>query len=310
MNPADLNEIFFPHHNQQLNRVRDEKINFVHYTNADTAFKIIKNQEIWLRKVTVMNDFREFEHGKDNLISLIENSDEGKSLKKTLDSISSNLFDNVYSKFKEWSRYIKDDFYIACFSEHTETEDKIGKLSMWRAYGRNAGVAIVLKRDFFFTSKHQGLDFSSVVYMGDSELIQEIAKLGSSILSQKDSVKNVPANVLEAYLFNVFRFAALCNKHEGFKEEKEWRLIATASLLPEGSVTTQEIVTIQGTPQNIVKINLGNLNFKDMIDKVIIGPCQHPFEVYKSIASALKSIGAEKPEEMINISDIPLRLNH
>lgn len=205
---AELNEIFFPHHNQQLKRVSDKKIKFVHYTNADTAFKMIKNQEIWLRKVTVMNDYREFEHGKDNLIRLIENTEEGKSLKNNFDSISPNLFDNAYSKFKEWSRYIKDDFYIACFSEHTETEDKIGKLSMWRAYGRNAGVAIVLKRDFFFTSKHQGLDFSNVAYMEDSELIEEIAKLGSSILSQKNNVKNIQANALEANLFNVFRFAA------------------------------------------------------------------------------------------------------
>ena len=184
---------------------------------------------------------------------------------------------------------------------------------MWRAYGGHAGVAIIFKRDFF-KNPHYGLDFSSVAYLKESELIQEITKLGNSISSQKDSLKKAHPNDLEGNLFNVFRFTALCNKHQGFDEEKEWRLVATASML-KGNLTTQEIVTIQGTPQNIVKINLenanfGNLKFKDMIDKIIIGPSLHPFEIYKSIVSALRHIGVEEPEKMVNISDIPLRINH
>ena len=316
MSSENLNEIFFPHHNQQLKRAEEEEINYAHYTNADTAYKIIKNQEIWLRKVTVMNDYREFEHGKDSLIKIIDDTNEGKSFREIFDSIAPNVFDIAYAKFKQWGDYIKDDFYISCFSEHRQEEDKLGKLSMWRAYGGHAGVAIIFKRDFFRNS-HQGLSFSSVIYTCQikGELIKEITRLGNSILSQKDNVKSTQYNLLENYLFNVFRFAALCNKHQGFEEEKEWRLIATASLLPEESLTTQEIVTIQGTPQNIVKINLenadfGNLKFKDMIDKIIIGPSERPDEIRESIISALKDIGAENPEAMVNMSDIPLRINH
>ena len=314
MSSENLNEIFFSHHNLQHKRVEDDGVNFVHYTNAETAYKIIKNQEIWLRKIVVMNDYREFEHGKDELIRLIDNSDEGKSLKKILDSISPHIFMNAYSKFKEWSFFIKDDFYISCFSEYGKAEENFGKLSMWRAYGGQAGVAIILKQDFF-KNPHEGLEFSYVAYLGENQLKQQISNLSDSISAKSDGLKNVDSKILENYLLNVFRFTALCNKHKGFEEEKEWRLIATATLLPEGKLTTQEIVTIQGTPQNIVKINLqnanfGNLKFKDMIDKIIIGPSQHPFEIYKSIVSALKYIGAEEPEKIVNISDIPLRLNH
>ena len=313
MSTVNLDEILFSYNNQQLKRVEVEEKNYAHYTNADTAYKIIKNQEIWLRKVTVMNDYREFEHGKDSLIRIIDNTNEGKSFKEVFDSIAPSVFDTAYAKFKEWANFIKDDFYISCFSEHSKEEDNLGKLSMWRAYGGHAGVAIILKRDFF-KSPHDGLDFSSVAYLKESDLIQEITKLGNSIASKNDSLKNTPTNVLEGRLFNVFRFTALCNKHQGFEEEKEWRLVATASML-KGSLTTQEIVTIQGIPQNIVKINLkntnfGNLKFKDMIDKIIIGPSLHPFEIYKSIVSALRYIGIEKPEKMVNISDIPLRINH
>ena len=313
MSTVNLDEIFFSYNSQQLKRVEDEEKNYAHYTNADTAYKVIKNQEIWLRKVTVMNDYREFEHGKDGLIRIIDNSNEGKSFKEAFDSIAPNVFDIAYAKFKEWAYFIKDDFYISCFSEHSQKEDELGKLSMWRAYGGNAGVAIIFKRDFF-KNPHYGLDFSSVAYLKESELIQEITKLSNSISSQKDNLKNTHPTDLEGYLFNVFRFTALCNKHQGFDEEKEWRLVATASMLM-GNLTTQEIVTIQGTPQNIVKINLknanfGNLKFKDMIDKIIIGPSLHPFEIKKSIVSALRYIGVEEPEKMVNVSDIPLRINH
>ena len=94
-----------------------------------------------------MNDYREFEHGKDNLIHLIDNSNEGKALKETFDSLAHQVFENAYEKFKYWAFFIKDDFYNSCLSEHIQTEDRLGKLSMWRAYGGHAGVAIIFKRD-------------------------------------------------------------------------------------------------------------------------------------------------------------------
>lgn len=187
---------------------------------------------------------------------------------------------------------------------------------MWRAYGGSAGVAIIFKQDFFRALGNSGLDFSNVAYLNEDKLKLEIANLSISISENKAVIIiNILANELEKCLFNIFRFTALCNKHKGFEEEQEWRLIATASALPQSNLTSQEIVTIQGTPQNIVKINLKNANFenlkfKDMIEKIIIGPCQHPYEVYKSIVSALKLIGAEKSENMVTISDIPLRVNH
>lgn len=51
MSTANLNEIFFPHHNRQLNSVEDKGINFAHYTNADTAYKIIKTKKYGYEKL-------------------------------------------------------------------------------------------------------------------------------------------------------------------------------------------------------------------------------------------------------------------
>lgn len=171
MNQANISEILFPHHHQELQRVVDGGINFAHYTNADTAFKIIKNQEIWLRNISVMNDYREFEHGKEFLAKLIKESEEGKALKQAFDNIAPKIFETTFSNFENWAPYIKDDFYISCFSEYEgKNSDDIGKLSMWRAYGGNSGVAIIFKYDFFKVLDMTHLDFSSVVYFKQSQL--------------------------------------------------------------------------------------------------------------------------------------------
>lgn len=312
----DINKILFPHHNLELKRVMEGKINFAHYTNADTAYKIIRNQELWLRNIAVMNDYREFEHGKDSLIKLIKESKEGEILKHVIDDLAPNVFEKTFTNFVNWSPYIKDDFYISCFSEHeTKKIEDIGKLSMWRAYGGNAGVAIIFKHDLFKMLVNTKLDFSNVAYLREPELKLEISNLAESISNSISDIQTLLPDELGRYLFNIFRFSALCNKHIGFEEEKEWRLIATASLLPETKLITQQIETIQGTPQNIVKIRLSEachdgIYFKDMIDKIIIGPCEFPFVTYKSIISALKFIGIKKPESIVFISDIPLRISH
>lgn len=59
----NISKSFFPHNNKALDHVKKDKINFAHYTNADTAYKIIKNQEIWLRNIALINYYMEFEHG-------------------------------------------------------------------------------------------------------------------------------------------------------------------------------------------------------------------------------------------------------
>lgn len=313
----EISEIFFPHHNKQLKRVKDERISFAHYTNADTAFKIIRNQELWLRNIALMNDYREFEHGKKLLVDLIKESEEGRYLRRISEDIFPGVFEKSFTNFENWAPYIKNDFFISCFSEYKSSDvENTGRLSMWRAYGGNAGVAIIFKPDFFrILSDIRALDFSSVAYLKNEQLRQEIANLSDSISSNLDLVKGIGADSLGSHLFNIFRFSALCNKHKGFEEEQEWRLIATASILPQHELITQEIVTIQGTPQSLVKIKFSEngfegLLFKDMIEKIIIGPSQFPYEISKSIISALKYIGSQEAENIVYISDIPLRVSY
>ena len=36
---------------------------FAYYTTADTAYKIIKNKEIWMRNSSLLNDYKEVKFG-------------------------------------------------------------------------------------------------------------------------------------------------------------------------------------------------------------------------------------------------------
>ena len=58
-----LADIFLPGHMDRLSEIKADNKKFAYYTTADTAVKIVKNQEVWLRNATVMNDFSEIAYG-------------------------------------------------------------------------------------------------------------------------------------------------------------------------------------------------------------------------------------------------------
>ncbi|UPK31245.1 hypothetical protein [Bradyrhizobium sp. 195] len=62
-----------------------------YYTSADTAMRILRNGEIWMRKSHLMNDFREIEHGFECLRGEYSKS------KPSMDA----LFDGMFPGFCE-----------------------------------------------------------------------------------------------------------------------------------------------------------------------------------------------------------------
>ncbi len=47
----------------EFSKLKKRKKRFSYYTNAETALKIIRNGEVWLRNVHVMNDTSELAYG-------------------------------------------------------------------------------------------------------------------------------------------------------------------------------------------------------------------------------------------------------
>jgi hypothetical protein len=65
-------KIFHKHSTDKTLHALDSKQKFVHYTSAETALKIIQNEQVWMRKSLVMNDFMEIEYGLECLSNSIE----------------------------------------------------------------------------------------------------------------------------------------------------------------------------------------------------------------------------------------------
>lgn len=57
-----------------------------------------------------------------------------------------DVFNEVIGELEKISAFNILHSYITCFSEHLESEDKYGRLSMWRGYGKGTGIALVLKK--------------------------------------------------------------------------------------------------------------------------------------------------------------------
>jgi Protein of unknown function (DUF2971) len=292
---------------------------FVHYTNAETAFKLFSNKQVWFRKSTNMNDFMEVEHGLRCLSEAYRNNRE--QLKQTLEGMYPGICAKVEKYFDDWLPTYRTGTFIVCVSEHDDSqeknEDKMGRLSMWRAYGGTTGVAIVMNGGVFHrpvSSDVLKAYSSAVEYLDDKSFNVEFTKLLGRIESEANFLSTIGEENFFSLITNSFRFATVCTKHPGFMEEREWRIIYSPAI-EKSQIITENIETISGVPQRVCKLplidrpelGLTDLELPKLINRVIVGPCQFPGEVYEALVHVLTEAGVEDAATKVVVSDIPLR---
>ncbi|WP_438275114.1 DUF2971 domain-containing protein [Nitrobacter sp.] len=312
---ARLFSIFNPFAFQQTLGAINVGQRFVYYTDADTAMKIIKNEEIWMRKSHSMNDYREIEHGFDCLNGAHKKYKD--RLCAILDSVYPGFCERLETLFNGWLPHFRTNTYIACVSEHDVSEDKYGRLSMWRAYGRTAGVAIVFKGDAFFGPSDALKAYSSpVAYLSDLAFDTEYLRFLDSIKQNLDFIRLAGETTIRDYIFGAYRNAVLCTKHPGFSEEREWRVIYQPTFRLSERIQL-EVESIGSVPQIVAKIplkdvpheNLIGLNLPGSIERIIIGPSKYPAGIFDAFLQILTDLGADQSEaaNKIIVSDLPLR---
>jgi hypothetical protein len=104
-------------------------------------------------------------------------------------------------------------------------------------------------------------------------------------------LRTVDHSVLVNYVFTMLVGGVTCLKHEGFKEEREWRAIYSpkqrSSLFMKSSTKV-----VGGVPQVVYEIPIdataapvaADLDIAAMFDRLIIGPSPYPLamsEAYK-----------------------------
>lgn len=306
--------IFHPFAVAKYQTMLGSKARFVHYCSAEAAYYIIKSRRMRLRNAVVMNDFLEIEHGAECLANAWRSAT-GEKFKKLIDGMYPGLPDELAKLVDGWAPIFRSDTYITCLSEHGDTEDDLGRLSMWRAYGGAAGVAVVLNPSVFLSVSDALPAFTSpVAYLTLKDFEQELAKVTQSIETNAEFVKQDGREGMLNSLYHAFRLAVLSTKHPGFAEEREWRIVYTPSHGSSDRIV-RSVELIRGVPQIVHSIpfvdypdeDLEGAELPKLIDRIIVGPTEFPDQVRLAMVELLNEAEVPDAQAKVVCSTIPLR---
>ncbi|HYD88865.1 MAG TPA: DUF2971 domain-containing protein [Vitreimonas sp.] len=313
-NPPELRSLFFPYATRQLAAMKEAGF-LVHYTSAAGAANILRSREVWMRKTRAMNDFSEVEHGKECLREAYA-GEAGTRFSRALESVFPGIKGKLESAFNGWLPHFEKDTFVTSLSEHLASENELGRLSMWRAYGQGSGVALVVRMTPFESESDALKAYSSpVAYLSRAGFASEFAALAANIEANRDVLSAHGEELTLGNAFTMLRFAMLCTKHLGFAEEREWRVLHNPRLEPSERLRTS-VELIHGTPQRVYRIpleslpeeGLAGMEVAELLERVIIGPCADPILMWEGFVELLTEAGVPNAHERIVISNIPLRI--
>jgi hypothetical protein len=290
---------------------------FVHYTTAEAALKIIKTKRFWMRNTLCMADYREVQHGHDILHKIFADQSNVTAFHDALDRCSPGAAKEALEHFDRWFPDIRCNSYIACLSRHYDDEDTNGRLSMWRGFGGSTmpRVAIVLKipalsgaADFLHVL------FSPVAYLSEKGAHDVMLSVIENVKKEAAFLRTIDRPIIIANIFHMLVAAVTCLKHDGFKEEAEWRAVYSPNR-QKSSLINSSMETIAGVPQLVHSLPLdgnvsGELASLDLVatfDRLIIGPSQYPIPMWTVFVEALRSSGIPDAHNRVCISGIPIR---
>ena len=302
---ARLESIFMPYARRQRDKFYDSgakrAARFVHYTSAEAALKIIESKRVWMRNTTCMADYREVQHGFEMFRKFFSDEERKKEFYATLDAVSPNIAAEAVNLFDRWWGNIRFNTYITSISEHDDREDSHGRLSMWRAFGgTTARVALILNLPWFSgATEALNLAFSPVAYLQEQEAQSVMADVIRNVRANLDFLRSIERAIVVNVVFNMLAGGVTCLKHEGFLEEREWRVIywPQRSLSP---LMESSIEVVGGIPQIVYKLPLdreksdvlADLDLARLFDRLIIGPSQFSLPMCESFKKALTARAA------------------
>lgn len=129
-----------------------------------------------------------------------------------------------------------------------------------------------------------------------------------------DFLGSVDRQIVIGTVFTMLRTGVTCLKHEGFREEREWRAIYSPKL-KSSSLIEASTEVIAGVPQVVCKVPLdvtvsdalADLDLSRLFDRLIIGPSPYPLVMYEAFTDALKKAGVGEAEKRVFTSCIPVR---
>lgn len=291
----------------------DKKL--AHYTSSENALNIINKQTMWLRSAAVMNDHSEIEHGRGILEAAMGPQLIDERFSHVLDHAHSGLAARVKERALKHPGQARHRIFMASLSE-TETTERLGRLSMWRAYGgKTSGTALIFNRDVFEGALQPFAAVACpVLYGGVDQFKPELEAVIEKLELNPDLLSNVSAEIALNTVSWALDFAILSIKHLGFEEEREWRVIHRPFEYSSAHVL-EKVTSVTGTPQLVYQmplvnepgLNMPELSLDRLLHRVVIGPSLYPETTWRALVEALRNNEVQEPERRVVLSDIPFR---
>ena len=252
-----------------------------HYTSMQGLLGILTSKSIWASQSNCLNDSSEFSLAIDLAQELIKefqiNPDQHFNLKYFLDPNR-----NVKSR-------ITPNTFVCSFSENGD------QLSQWRAYGSCTGGYNIGFNSSAINNNLEFQDFFSLTKcIYDPDLQREImTKFVKDFNGKEDDPGRLMELIFLAHLF----------KHEGFREEAEWRMIGHDAHI----FRTDRLFFRCGNSHIIPYTNINFNDFAKSIDCITIGPTPNPNQARNSVRQLCTHLGIDLDPSKIRLTNIPYR---
>ncbi|WP_416424483.1 DUF2971 domain-containing protein [Pseudomonas sp. App30] len=289
-----------------------------HYTSVAVLDMMMGNDEIWFSNPLYMNDLEELRFGMIQGASAFRNSPELRAA-FTDEGLYESLVRHFDHFFFEFDAKHAFDTYVMCLARH-DTENNDGLLSMWRGYGAGgSGVAIVFDTAKINAADNSPLIIGAVRYASTQarlkwirDKLAEIANLIRGITPSDEELSHIAYHWIER--LKVF---SLFTKHEGFHEEREWRIVYMSERDTESKL--KEMHGYAVTPRGVepkLKFKVRplegmfdeQLSLEGIVDRIILGPTTSTAIAANSVKRLLQQKGKPSLAEKIVPSTIPFRL--
>jgi hypothetical protein len=218
------------------------------------------------------------------------------------------------------------DTYIFCLSEH-RPDDRDGLLSMWREYGaKGNGAALVFNTQKLHYQQHSPLRVAKVEYATREQRAQKLEKQFAewAKITQQAALADDRLYVAAYAIFSFVKALALCTKHVGFSEEREWRVSYLSEHDPFGYLKCRLDYFIG--PRGIepkLKYKFGKVYrsdplvpdakpletraLTDILEFILLGPSVSSPLSKLAFLRMLKQLGKDQFADRVLSSTIPLR---
>lgn len=289
----------------------------VHYTSAENAMKIISTQRIWLRNTNCMSDYSEVLLGFRYLQQFFGDQGRRQRFVAALDACYPGLGSDSITHIEQWIPEIQSNTYICSVAEHDPKEDIIGRLSMWRAFGQTATAraAIVMNVPDPWLAEGLHVTLAPVEYITDYQEVEaRLEQVIRDVQANVGFLQTFPRDRLLLMAAGVLASVAICSKHVGYREEREWRGIYMPNYWPS-EVIERSTETVGGIPQIIYKVPLiedpahdvVGVGISTLVERIIIGPSNYPLPIGMAFMDALRGAGVADAEKRVFASNIPIR---